>query len=185
MQKMVLIQVLAGLLIGGACGALLGYFGRCTSGTCPLTSNPWRGGFLGALIGAVLVVSTANSRASDEGNKEGHSVQSIAQEADFDRLVLGARRPVLVDFYSNGCPPCRMLSPTVERLAEDYDGRVAVYKVNVDSLPSLAEKYGIQAIPAVLFFQEGREAQRLIGLQAREAYARVLDELAGGAPGVQ
>jgi thioredoxin 1 len=185
MQKTMLIQIMAGLLIGGACGALLGYFGKCTSGACPLTSNPWRGGFLGAVIGAMLVFSTTGSRASDEGSKAGHSAVSIASEADFERLVLHAQQPVLVDFYSNGCPPCRMLAPTVEQLAEDYEGRAVVYKVNVDTLPSLAEKHGVQAIPTVVFLHNGREIERLIGLHARAAYAQVLDRLAGAAPAVQ
>lgn len=185
MQKMMLIQIVAGLFIGGACGALLGYFGKCTTGTCPLTSNPWRGGFLGAAMGAMLVFSTAGTRVSDEGGKKGYSAQSIASEADFERLVLHASQPVMVDFYSNGCGPCRMLAPTVEQLAESYEGRVGVYKVNVDSLSSLAEKYHIQAIPAVLFFQNGREAQRLVGLRAREVYAQVLDRLINSSAPVQ
>jgi thioredoxin 1 len=177
MQKAMLIQVAAGLLIGGALGALLGYFGKCTTGTCPLTANPWRGGFLGAMIGGVLAFSAAGSRPSDEGSKSGYSAVHVANEAEFERLVLQAKQPVLVDFYSNGCGPCRMLAPTVERLAEDYESRAVVCKVNVDELTSLAQRYAISAIPAVLFFKDGREVQRVIGLRDRAAYTTVLDRL--------
>ncbi len=185
MQKTMLIQIMAGLLIGGAFGALLGYFGKCTTGSCPLTGNPWRGGFLGAVMGAMLVFSTTGSRAADEGSKEGYSAQALTSAADFDRLVLHAQQPVMVDFYSSGCAPCRMLAPTVEQLAETYQGRAAIYRVNIDSLSSLAEKHHIEAIPAVLFFQNGREVRRLVGLQSRETYAQVLDRLINSAAPVQ
>jgi thioredoxin len=84
-----------------------------------------------------------------------------------------------VDFYSNSCPPCRQLAPTIEILAEEYLGRAVVYKVNVARVPDLARRYGIQGIPAVLFFTGGKEVQRLIGLQPRSSYTDVFDKLIG------
>jgi thioredoxin 1 len=86
---------------------------------------------------------------------------------------------VLVDFYSNSCPPCRQLAPTVEQLAEEYEGRAVVCKVNVEKAQALARQYGIQGIPAVLFFKQGQETQRLVGLRPKSAYEQVLDRLVG------
>jgi thioredoxin 1 len=177
MQRAVLVQVVIGLLIGGSLGALLGYFGKCSTGTCPLTANPYRGALIGSILGGLLVFSGVSSRPNDEGNEPGHTAVSVESEADFDQFVLKANRPVLVDFYSNGCPPCRRLAPVVETLAEDYDGRASVCKVNVDHVPTLAQRYGVRGIPAVLFFKDGQETQRLVGLQPRDTYADVLDKL--------
>jgi thioredoxin 1 len=70
-----------------------------------------------------------------------------------------------------------MLAPTIDKLAEQYEGRAIVYKVNVDRLPELAGRYGIQGVPSVLFFQDGKEVTRLMGLRPQDAYTSVLDRL--------
>ena len=103
----------------------------------------------------------------------------IDNGTDFERYVLKAERPVLVDFYSDSCPPCRKLAPTIEILAEEYDGRAVVCKINVEQVPDVARQYGIQGIPAVLFFSGGQEVQRLVRLQPRDVYTEVLDKLTG------
>ncbi len=175
MQKAMMIQLAIGLLLGGGLGAAMGYFGKCTSGTCPLTANPLRGGLIGAMFGGILAFSAGSSRLTTEASEGGNLQMATADS--FDTQVLGARQPVLVDFYSTTCGPCRMLAPTIERLAEQYEGRAAVYKVNVDRLPELAGRYGIQGVPSVLFFQDGKEVGRLIGLRPQNAYADVLDRL--------
>jgi thioredoxin 1 len=72
-----------------------------------------------------------------------------------------------------------MLAPTVEKLAQQYQGRAVVAKVNVDRLSDLAGQYGIQGIPAVLFFNQGKEVQRLVGLRSAGDYSKVLDKLTG------
>jgi thiol-disulfide isomerase/thioredoxin len=138
MQRAMVIQLVLGLLIGGSLGATLGYFGKCSTGTCPLTANPYRGAFLGALIGGFFAFSTGSSRVAPEGKVAGYDAVQIENAADFDNQVLGAEQPVLVDFYSNSCPPCRRLAPTIETLAEEYEGRALVCKVNVDRAPDLA-----------------------------------------------
>jgi thioredoxin 1 len=172
MQKAMLIQLAVGLLIGGGIGAAIGYFGKCTTGACPLTANPFRGGLVGAIIGGLLAFSTGSSRMGVEIEH-----LQIASAADFETQVLEASRPVLVDFYSTTCGPCRMLAPTIGQLAQQYEGRAAVYKVNVDRLPQLAGRYGVQGVPSVLFFQNGKEVGRLVGLRPQGTYAEVLDRL--------
>lgn len=174
MQRVMFIQLIAGVLIGGGIGAALGYFGKCASGTCPLTANPLRGGLLGAAFGALLSFSMVSPRVTAQ-TEDGHL--QIATTEDFESRVLGAGQPVLVDFYSTTCGPCRMLAPTIEKLAGQYEGRALVYKVNVDRLPELAMRYGIEGVPSVLFFQNGEEVSRLIGLRQQDAYSSVLDRL--------
>ena len=176
MQKAMFVQLAIGVLIGGSLGAMLGYFGKCTTGTCPLTANPYRGAFIGSLMGGLLAFSGAASRPRDES---GHAAVQIDTAADFERQVLQAEQPVLMDFYSDSCPPCRKLAPTIETLAEEYKGRAVVCKVNVEQVPDLARQYGIQGIPAVLFFSGGKEVQRLVRLKPRDTYTDVLDKLIG------
>lgn len=195
MQKALYIQLAVGLLIGGGVGALLGYFGKCTTGACPLTANPWRGGFIGALIGGLFAFSAGSSRPAVPSSEPAQAgVASAATEEtrpaaplriasveEFERMVLKAGQPVLVDFYADWCGPCRILAPTMDKLAKDYQGRAIVAKVNVDNFQQLAGKYGIQGIPAVLVFDRGKEVQRLVGVRSASDYAKVLDKLVGQA----
>ncbi len=189
MQKAVFIQIVVGLLIGGGLGALMGYFGKCTTGACPLTANPWRGGFLGALIGGMLAFSTGSSRPAASAEPIQANVAStptenrqagpkhIANAEEFETAVLKADKPVLVDFYADWCGPCRMLAPTIEKLATQYDGRAVVAKVSVDHLSKVAGQYEIRGIPAVVIFHKGREVQRLVGVRSAGEYTEVLDKL--------
>lgn len=142
-----------------------------------MTANPYRGAFVGALIGGMLAFSAGGSRANPEGNKSGYSVLHIDNADDFRRLVLNADKPVLVDFYLDTCPPCRKLAPTVEVLAEEYEGRAVVCKVNAAEVPDISRTYGIQGVPAVLFFSKGEVVQRYIGLMAKNVYTEALDGL--------
>ncbi len=180
MQRAILVQLTLGLLIGGGLGAMMGYFGKCSSGTCPLTANPYRGAFIGALMGGMIAFSGASTRANPEGKVKGYAAVQIQSVADFEHQVLKAEQPVMVDFYSDSCPPCRRLAPTVEELAEDYQGRAVICKVNVVHAPELAQQYGVQAIPAVIFFEKGSETERLVGLRPRGEYTKVLDGLLAG-----
>ena len=188
MDKLLVIRIAAGLLIGCAMGALIGYVGKCSTGTCPLTANPWRGAFFGGLLGILFSFSvapastcsppmTAAPGADSEKGQAG--LVHVNSLEDFDREVLSAGPPVLADLYSDSCPPCRALRPIIEGLAQKYQGKALVAKINVDHLPQLATRYGISAMPAVLFFSKGREVDRIIGLRGEGAYAKVLDRLVG------
>jgi thioredoxin 1 len=192
MQNVAFIPLIVGLLIGGGLGTLMGYFGKCTTGACPLTANPWRGGLIGAVIGGMFAFSagspspgaqTASSVSEASGPAAAKSGPvgpvHIGSAEAFNQIVLKATQPVLVDFYADWCGPCRMLAPTIEKLAKVYQGRVIVCKVNVDNLPALASQYGIQGIPAVLVFDKGKEVQRLVGVRSQSTYAKVLDKLLG------
>lgn len=84
-------------------------------------------------------------------------------ESNFDAEVLQSDIPVFVDFYADWCGPCRMMSPVIDNLAEEYAGKIKVGKVNVDENGDLAVKYGIMSIPNMVFFKNGEVADRVVG----------------------
>ena len=84
---------------------------------------------------------------------------------------------VLVDFWATWCGPCKMLAPTIEELAEDYEGRVKVCKVDVDENQGLAVRFGVFSIPTVFIIKDGVVVKKIIGLSDKDEYAEVLDSL--------
>ena len=84
-------------------------------------------------------------------------------ESNFDAEVLQSDIPVFVDFYADWCGPCKMMSPVIDKLAEEYEGKIKVGKVNVDENGDLAVKYGIMSIPNMVFFKNGEVADRVVG----------------------
>ena len=94
--------------------------------------------------------------------------------SEFDE-IMDAAPLAMVDFWASWCGPCKMLSPTVEALAEQYEGKVLVAKVNVDEEPELARAFGVMSIPTVVFLKNGREFDRKVGLMPASAFTAVLD----------
>jgi thioredoxin 1 len=84
---------------------------------------------------------------------------------------------VLVDFWAAWCGPCRMIAPVIEELAEEYEGRATIAKVDVDTAPEVAGQFGIRSIPTVLFFKNGELVDQMIGAAPKAAYAQKLDAL--------
>ncbi len=98
-------------------------------------------------------------------------------EASFDRVLEQATGPVLVDFWADWCPPCRMLGPVIDQVADAHAGDGSVIaKVDVDAAPGLAARHGVASIPTVIVFREGRETDRIVGVQSADRYE---DALAG------
>lgn len=99
-------------------------------------------------------------------------------EKDFDERVLQAEKPVLVDFWAEWCGPCRALGPVIEKLAEEYDGRASVAKVDVDANQRIAMQFGIRSIPTVMLFNKGEVVDTFIGVRPKADYAGALDKVA-------
>ena len=95
--------------------------------------------------------------------------------SEFDE-IMDAAPLAMVDFWASWCGPCKMLSPTVEALAEQYEGKALVCKANVDEEPDLARRFGVMSIPTVVFLKNGREFDRKVGLMPAEAFTQVLDK---------
>lgn len=95
-------------------------------------------------------------------------------EEGFGKL-LDSDETMLVDFWADWCGPCKMLGPVIEELAVDYDGKVAVCKVNVDQEQGLAMRYGVMSIPTVILIRKGNEVDRLVGLLPKERFVQMVE----------
>jgi thioredoxin 1 len=96
-------------------------------------------------------------------------------EQNFEQEVLKSDKPVLVDFWAEWCPPCRALTPTIDKLANDYAGKVKIGKVDTDSNQNLAMRYQVQNIPTILLFKGGQIVHRFMGLRKEPEFRELLD----------
>jgi thioredoxin 1 len=97
-------------------------------------------------------------------------------DANFEQEVLQSDQPVLVDFWAAWCAPCRMLTPTVEAVAEKYAGNARVVKINVDENSAVSQRFGIKGIPTLILFKGGKEEERVVGATSKDAISRMIDK---------
>jgi thioredoxin 1 len=98
-------------------------------------------------------------------------------DSNFDEVVIKSGIPVIVDFWAEWCGPCRMIAPIVEELSHEYSGKVLVVKCDVDTSPGVASKYGIRNIPTVLFFKDGKIADKQVGAVPKSNFVTKLNAL--------
>ena len=101
-------------------------------------------------------------------------------EENFDSVVMNSDKPVLVDFWAEWCGPCKMLTPTIEALAEEYKDTSSIVKINVDDSPTIATKYGIRSIPSILLFNNGDVIEQRVGAVSKDELAGMLDKIIKG-----
>lgn len=95
---------------------------------------------------------------------------------NFDKEVLQAAEPTLVDFWAPWCAPCRQVAPVIESLAGEYAGRIKVGKLNVDDAGSTAAKYGIKSIPTIILFRDGKVVKAVVGVQPKDFFTKLINE---------
>ena len=198
-------RILLGVLIGGAIGAVLGYFGKCSSGACPLTANPYRGAIYGAVVG-VLLASFFSTRPKEE--PEGSDVVHIEKKSDSNVVALKengsslmetltkdsflqkvfnyeqnkewkfeGKLPCIIDFYADWCGPCKMVEPILQELAQEYQGKLNIYRVDTQAQQELAAAFGIQSIPSILFVPLNDKPQMAVGALPKETLKKTIKEV--------
>ncbi len=95
---------------------------------------------------------------------------------NFEKEVLSSEVPVLVDFFATWCSPCKMMSPVVEELAKEMEGKAKVYKVDTDEEQNLAIKYGIMSIPTFIVFKNGEPVNKAVGMRDKEELVNLLNK---------
>ena len=104
---------------------------------------------------------------------------TLTQE-NFDQNVLKSATPVLVDFWAEWCGPCKMIAPILDELADEYNGKVTIGKVNIDDHQGLAAQFGVRAIPTLLVFKGGQVADQIVGARGKRDLKASLDRVAVG-----
>ena len=115
----------------------------------------------GLLLAAGITVGLAGVSLAKDAVKH-------VEAGEYGTEVLKSKQPVFIDFYAEWCRPCKMLAPTVEELSAEYQGKVKFVKVDIDKAPSVAQMYGITAVPTMIIINKGKKVKALTGLQSKE-----------------
>lgn len=94
---------------------------------------------------------------------------------NFDTQVLDSKKTVLVDFFADWCGPCKMMAPVVEKLAEEYEGKAVIGKLNVDDSSDIAARYGVMSIPTLIVFKNGQIHNKFVGVTSRQDLEKALE----------
>ncbi len=97
----------------------------------------------------------------------------IIDDSNFDSEVMNSSTPVLVDFTATWCGPCKMLAPIVDKLADEFVGKLKVAKIDIDQAPNLASKFGVRSVPTVMVFEGGEKKAQHIGLAKRDQLVKL------------
>ena len=101
---------------------------------------------------------------------------TILNDQNFEQEVLKSDKPVFVDFWTSWCPPCKMMEPIIEKLSEEYDGKIKVCKLNVDEARQISMTYGIEAIPTMMIFKQGEVVGNIVGAVPYEMIVQKVEE---------
>ncbi len=101
-------------------------------------------------------------------------MSEVISSSEFKSKVLDAQGPVLVDFFATWCGPCKMLAPTIDEVANETAGKAAVYKLDIDQSPDIAQSYGVMSVPTLIVFENGQVKNKLVGVQPKQAVLSML-----------
>lgn len=92
----------------------------------------------------------------------------ITNKNNFEETILKSKTPVLVDFYADWCTPCKMMSPIIEEVSNEFKGKITVLKINIDECPDIAQKYSVMSIPTIILFKNGEATKISVGVTSKE-----------------
>jgi thioredoxin 1 len=165
-----LITVLIGAAIGGVLGGLVGLLVRTSDKAWAFIKTPRRGAAVGAVAGVVFAIYFGGPSGWCNGK-----VLPLTAE-NFDATIARGK-PVLVVFYRDGCQPCHQLAPRVERLADEFEGRLIVARVDAVAQGDLARRFGVRVVPTLVFFAAGQVAGAVEGGPSYDALSTRAEEL--------
>jgi len=154
--------------LGAAIGAIMGHFGQCSTGSCPLTANPFRGAIYGAVIGLLFSLTFFM--------QGGANMVGIDSKETFE-TALASDKLVVVDFFATWCGPCKKLAPIIEEVEQLSSEKALIIKVDVDKFPELAGQYNVQKLPTVVLIKDSNEVKRFVGVKNKDEYVKAIDEL--------
>ena len=193
------------MVVGGLIGTALGYFGKCSSGACPLTANPYRGAIYGAVMGALLasafslkvkgkaeglntthITSVSDSNANVLKENRSDLVESLTKDSFLQKVFnyeqnkewkFEGKLPCIIDFYADWCGPCKMVEPILQELAQEYQGKLNIYRVDTQAQQELATAFGIQSIPSMLFVPLNDKPQMAVGALPKNSLEKAINEV--------
>ena len=148
---------------------------RARRGATPRHSASAAAGSLQIVVAATSIIQCVAIKRRSRSYRLASGNLKEFTDQNFESEVLKSSEPVLVDFWAEWCPPCKALTPTIEKLADAYVGKVKIGKVDTDSAREVAMKYKISSIPTVLLFKNGQVAQTIVGLRNERDYRAALD----------
>lgn len=98
----------------------------------------------------------------------------ITNKNNFEETILKSKTPVLVDFYADWCTPCKMMSPIIEEVSNEFKGKITVLKINIDECPDIAQKYSVMSIPTIILFKNGEATKTSVGVTSKEKLVEMI-----------
>lgn len=98
----------------------------------------------------------------------------ITNKNNFEETILKSKTPVLVDFYADWCTPCKMMSPIIEEVSNEFKGKITVLKINIDECPDIAQKYSVMSIPTIILFKNGEATKTSVGVTSKDKLVEMI-----------
>lgn len=98
----------------------------------------------------------------------------ITNKNNFEKTILKSKTPVLVDFYADWCTPCKMMSPIIEEVSNEFKDKIIVLKINIDECPDIAQKYSVMSIPTIILFKNGEATKTSVGVTSKEKLVEMI-----------